>query len=180
MSHLYSQRIIAHYYFKEKIESIRGHVNKHADPKHVNVPASLPFLPNYLLSQWKSCPSSCQMLIPPVLFGGLCLLSHLGFALYLYFFSFLPTPSHQCLNKHFKKGIFFLKKKRKQKNFPGPHVPLWPLLWCPLAYLDELLERVFCRCCFHLSFPISFSHHCALPSLPSVFSVPLNLLLPMS
>lgn len=125
---LYSQRIIAHYYFKEKIESIRGHVNKHADPKHVNVPASLPFLPNYLLSQWKSCPSSCQMLIPPVLFGGLCLRSHLGFALYLYFFSFLPTPSHQCLNKHFKKSIFFLKKTKTKK-----------LPWTPCSSLATTL-----------------------------------------
>ena len=56
----------------------------------------------------------------------------LGFALYLYFFSFLPTPSHQCLNKHFEKGIFFLKKKKPSldptflsSHYSDVHLPTW-------------------------------------------------------
>lgn len=157
------------YYFKEKIEAIRGQVNQHTDPKPTKVPASVSFFPHYLLFQWKSCPSFCQMLIPPVPFEGNAF-SPTWHLLSTIVSSVSSTDSFPPVFK--TSLVLCYQKKKKKKSFPGPHVPVQLLLWCPLAYLDKLLESVVCSCCFHLFFLIYFSIHYALPSFHWICSCP--------
>lgn len=120
------------YYFKEKIDAIRGQVNQHTDPKPTKVPASVSFFPHCLLFQWKSCPSFCQMLIPPVPFEGNAF-SPTWHLLSTIVSSVSSTDSFPPVFKT-SLVLFYLKKKKKKaflghmflsSYYSDVHLPTW-------------------------------------------------------